>query len=137
MAKSKKTKKTKEKKKPFSFYLKQIGFSAVNKITKGLKTYNEKTYPDKKVIEEETITVKEVIKLQEQQRQNSILRTSEVKDIHKALESKQKNKDNTILSFDRVTGELVISSSQINDIDNIVVDQIYKDGFFCNEKIAA
>jgi|ERR1035437_6388160 hypothetical protein len=55
----------------------------------------------------------------------------------KSLVSKNENikqLGNKPLTFDRITGELIIADSNISNNDNsVVVDQIYKDGFFNNE----
>lgn len=153
MAKSKKTKKSKDKKKPLSYGLKKIGFKGVNEITKGLKDYNTLNYnPTKKLsyrlINEEhpyypAFGTKEhiesfLLKQKEIKEREILFKTSDPIAIQSALEKKRNStKDGKLLSFDPVTGELVISSEIPND-GSVVVDQIYKDGFFCNEqKIAA
>jgi hypothetical protein len=76
-------------------------------------------------------------RLEQERKEETVLKTTKPEAIAKVLEAKQKaTKDDTILSFDRVTGELVVSSERIQSDDNVVVDQIYKDGFF-NKPIAA
>ncbi len=55
---------------------------------------------------------------------------SEVLSAKKNVESEN---DQTVLSFDNETGELVITSKGTENPKNVVVvDQIYKDGFFCS-----
>ena len=55
---------------------------------------------------------------------------SEVLSEKKNVESEN---DQTVLSFDNETGELVITSKGTENPKNVVVvDQIYKDGFFCS-----
>jgi hypothetical protein len=39
------------------------------------------------------------------------------------------------LAFDFKTGELVISEEKMNSNNTLVVDQLYRDGFFADKKI--
>lgn len=56
------------------------------------------------------------------------------KTIAEALHLKNSvDKDETVLSFDGDSGMLIVSPKKNENSNNIVVDQIYRDGFFnCN-----
>jgi predicted SnoaL-like aldol condensation-catalyzing enzyme len=54
------------------------------------------------------------------------------------LALKKENKTDKKLKFDFNSGDLVIIGNDENsDNDSVVVDSIYKDGFFCEQKMAA
>lgn len=52
----------------------------------------------------------------------------EVVQIHEQLVDKKQRLTDKKLSFDRETGELIVSED--TNPNSVVVDQIYKDGFF-------
>jgi hypothetical protein len=60
-------------------------------------------------------------------------------EIKEFLALKKENKTDKKLKFDINSGELlIIGSNESDDRNSVVVDSIYKDGFFCNEqKLAA
>ena len=55
-----------------------------------------------------------------------------IAEVLKAKKDVKSENDETILSFDHETGELIITSKGNENPKNIVIDQIYKDGFFCS-----
>lgn len=59
----------------------------------------------------------------------------EPKTIQKALKAKKEGlKDETVLQFNYKSGDLeIVPKSEQKESENIVVEQIYKDGFFINE----
>ena len=61
--------------------------------------------------------------------------TKKPKDILSALEAKAGGvaNDETILTFDINTNELILKKKSNTPTDDIIVDQIYKDGFFARK----
>lgn len=54
------------------------------------------------------------------------------KKVQDELEKKNINQSEKKLTFDPTTGELIVKNfSDTQKPDEVVVDQIYKDGFFC------
>ncbi len=69
--------------------------------------------------------------LENKNKEKTILKTSKPDAVQKVLQAKKiASKDETFLSFDHKTGELVVSSERMDASTHNVVDQIYKDGFF-------
>lgn len=103
----------------------------VSKMTKELL---KEFYKQDRTVDEETI--KELEKFYKFHQKAVIEKNPSVKEF---LELKRQDKTDKKLKFDFNSGELlIIGSDESDDKNSVVVDSIYKDGFFCNDiKIAA
>ena len=63
--------------------------------------------------------------------------STDPKQVQDGLVKKNKENSSNKLTFDPVTGELILKNSYEQETrpDEVVVDQIYKDGFFINNRV--